>query len=119
MPIYQSREAVAVFADPDALEAAVTALGIAGFDRAAISVLGAADKVRERIGRIYETVREIEDDPRVPRAAFISRGSRLEGAITATAAHLRTGSILGPTWLRLAPGLALGSVAGSRLAHHP
>ena len=39
--LYQSREAVAVFADSDALEAAVTALEIAGFDRAAISVPGA------------------------------------------------------------------------------
>ena len=36
---------------------------------------------------------------------------------SATVAHLRKGGILAPTWLRLAPGLALGSVAGSRLAH--
>jgi len=36
---------------------------------------------------------------------------------SATVAHLRKGGILGPTWLRLAPGLALGSVVGSRLAH--
>ena len=114
--IYQSREAVAVFADPDALEAAVTALEIAGFDRAAISVLGAAEKVRERIGRIYETVREIEDDPRVPRAAFISRGSRLEGAAAAVIAPFYLGGLTGAAAIVAAGGALAAAIAGTILA---
>jgi len=114
--IYQSREAVAVFADPDALESAVTALEIAGFDRAAISVLGAAEKVRERIGRIYETVREIEDDPRVPRAAFISRGSRLEGAAAAVIAPFYLGGLTGAAAIVAAGGALAAAIAGTILA---
>lgn len=114
--IYDSREAVGVFADPDALEAAVTALESAGFDRAAISVLGAASKVRDRIGRLYETVREIEDDPRVPRAAFISRGSRLEGAAAAVVAPFYLGGLTGAAAIVASGGALATAIAGTILA---
>lgn len=113
--LYQSCEGVAVFPDSDRLEAAVTALEIAGFDRAAISVLGAADKVRERIGRIYETMRQIEDDPRVPRAAFISRGSRLEGAAAAVVTPFYLGGLTGAAAIVASGGALAAAIAGTIL----
>lgn len=114
--IYQSREAVGVFADPDALEAAVTALESAGFDRAAISVLGAVGKARDRIGRLYETVREIEDDPRAPRAAFVSHGSRLEGAAAAVVAPFYLGGLTGAAAIVASGGALAAAIAGTILA---
>jgi hypothetical protein len=42
---YRATEVVGVFATPDALELAVDDLGIAGFDRAGISVLATDAKV--------------------------------------------------------------------------
>ena len=113
---YRSREAVAVFADGDALEAAVTALGIAGFDRAAISVLGAEDKVRARIGRVYAAVAEIEDDPRAPRAAFVSRGTRLEGEAAAVVVPFYLGGLAGAAAVVASGGALAAAIAGTILA---
>ena len=113
--IYQSREAVAVFADADALEAAVSALEVAGFDRAAISVLGSANKLRERIGRLYDTVRQIEDDARVPRAGFVSRGSRIEGAAAAVVAPFYLGGLAGAAAIVASGGVLAAAIAGTIL----
>ncbi len=70
---YWVKEAVGVFRDPDALEAAVDALEVSGFDRAAMSVLATDAKATEQVERFYRTVREIEDSGRVPRGALVSR----------------------------------------------
>jgi hypothetical protein len=69
-----SREVVGVFADPVALERAVTELEMAGFDPAAISVLGSDGEIRKRVG-LYRSVAEIEDDARSPRIFHYCRGS--------------------------------------------
>lgn len=93
--VYLVREAVAVFPDADALEAAVNDLQIAGFNRAGISVLGSAASVRERIGHLYRSVGEIEDDGHAPRSAFVSRGSRLEAEAAAITLPLFIGGLAG------------------------
>ena len=73
------REAVAVFPDAAALQAAVDDLLVAGFDRAHLSLMANGRRVAEALGRPYAGVREIEDDPEVPRIAWFGRDSRTEG----------------------------------------
>ena len=92
---YTSREAVGVFDTADALEAAVDELQISGFNRAAISVLASDRTVRDRLGKLYGSVAEIEDDPRVPQAAFVSKDSRVEGEAATVGVPLFIGGIAG------------------------
>ena len=68
---YWTKEAVGVFANPDALEAAVDELEVSGFDRAAISVLATDSKAREHLDRFYRSIGEVEDSGVVARANFM------------------------------------------------
>jgi hypothetical protein len=92
---YKAREAVGVFDSAEALEAAVDELEISGFDRAAISVLASDAVVRDRLGGLYRSVTEIEDDPRAPLAAYSSRDSRIEAESAAVGAPMFIGGIAG------------------------
>jgi hypothetical protein len=120
---YRTREAVGVFADADALEAAVNDLESSGFDRASISVLGSDSEVRNRVGRLYRNVLEIEDDPRAPRTSFVSSARRLAGETAAVVFPLYIGGLAGLAAvvasggaLALAVGVAIiGSAAGASL----
>jgi hypothetical protein len=80
---YQVREVVGVFADFEMLEATVDELEVAGFDRSKIATLATDERIKERVGRLYRTVGEIEDDGQTPRAAFVSKDSRIEGEAAA------------------------------------
>jgi hypothetical protein len=71
---YEVREVVGVLADFETLEAMVDELEVAGFDRSMISTLATDERIKERVGRLYRTVGEIEDDGQAPRAAFVSKG---------------------------------------------
>lgn len=72
------REAVGVFADARSLEAAVDDLEAGGFDRSEISLLASQRAVEEKLGTIYFKVADLEDDPKVPRAAYVSNESIVE-----------------------------------------
>ena len=129
-----AREAVGVFPDPDALEAAVDALEVSGFDRAAISVLPTDEKAREQVARFYRTIKDVEDGGRTPRAAFVSKDSRTEGeaavfgvpiymgGLAGAAAVAATGGALafaiGVTILGSAAGAGLGAILAAAIAHH-
>jgi hypothetical protein len=67
------REAAGVFRSPSALEAAVEALLLAGFDRADIDVLTDADAVRRKLRSLHIAAEDLTDAPHVPRRAFIAR----------------------------------------------
>ena len=110
---YWVREAVGVFADPDALFAAIEELELAGFDRSAISVLASDAKVKERIGRLYRTAAEAEDDGRMPRAAFVSPDSRAEGAGAAVAVPLYLAGIAGAFVVAASGGTLAAAVAAA------
>ncbi|MDE2583566.1 MAG: hypothetical protein KGL52_18170 [Rhodospirillales bacterium] len=120
---YRSREAVGVFPDADALEAAVDQLEISGFDRARISVLGTAGARAGAVGGFYRSVAEIEDSANAPRAAFVSRGSRLEGEAAAVAVPFYLGGLAGAAAVAASGGALavaiaatiLGSAAGAGL----
>ena len=68
-------EAVAVFDEVRALDAAVEALRRAGFRKSDISLLATEDAVARKLGHRYERVEELEDDPNAPRTAYRTRAS--------------------------------------------
>jgi hypothetical protein len=72
------REVAAVFDDENSLDQAVYALETRGFDRAAFSLLASEEAVAKKLGHRYRQVKEVEDEPNVPRDTFFSRISRLE-----------------------------------------
>jgi hypothetical protein len=116
---YETREAVGVFDSAEALEAAVDKLEISGFDRAAISVLASDAVVRDRLGALYKSAADIEDDPRAPLAAFTSSDSILEAKSAAVGAPMFIGGIAGGL-AAIASGGALalafaGAVAGGAI----
>jgi hypothetical protein len=131
---YPAREVVGVFSNPDALEAAVDELAIAGFDRAAISILATDPKAREQIDRFYRGVRDIEDSGRAPVEAFVSRHSLSEakaaivgiplyiGGFAGAAGVAATGGALAlaiaATLGGAAAGAGLGALLAVAIAHH-
>ena len=67
------REATGVFRARGDLEAAVSALLLAGFDRADIDILADAETVRQRLRTTYVAREEMADVPYAPRRAFMAR----------------------------------------------
>ena len=94
------REAVAVFEDVSALEAAVEELHAAGFAEAEISLLAGDDAVERKLGHVYQRVEELEDEPRAPRTAFVSskhlgeRENRLLGSLTVLPTVIAAGTVV-------------------------
>jgi hypothetical protein len=118
---YSAREAVGVFDNVDVLEAAVDELEISGFDRAAISVLASDKKVTDCLGKLYASVTEIEDDPRAPQIAFVSKNSRIEAEAATIGVPLFIGGIAGglafvPSGGTIAAGAVGGGIGGLRSA---
>jgi hypothetical protein len=76
-------EAVAIFDDAETLESAIDELLSSGFDRADLSLLASEHAVEEKLGHIYRKVRELEDNPSVPRTAYVSTEAigEAEGAL--------------------------------------
>ena len=105
------REVVGVFDARARLESTVEQLGIAGIDRAALSVLGTAGpRPREpRKDGDYASPRsvlDISDDPTTPTTAFVSDISLSEARGMATAVPLMIGGF-GAAWAVAAAGGAL------------
>ena len=67
------REVAAIFHSHEALEAAVEALLLAGFDRADIDRLADLDEVRKRLGPVYVAHEELADVAQAPRQPVIMR----------------------------------------------
>jgi len=79
------REVAALFDDEDELDDVVQELQIVGFDRAEISVMPSRNVVERIIGHELRTVGEVAENPHVPRAVPVDRGSLLiaQGALIA------------------------------------
>ena len=117
------REVVAVFDDAETLDAAVFALETRGFDRAAFSLLASEEAVAQKLGHRYQQVREVEDDPKVPRETFFSLVSRLEAeflpapALASVGALMLAGIGTGlPALIAAGSGALIGAALG-RLIH--
>lgn len=54
------------------MQEAIGDLLTAGFDRAEVSLLAGADAVELKLGHAFRKVEELEDDPSVPRDAYVS-----------------------------------------------
>ncbi|MDJ0896451.1 MAG: hypothetical protein QNJ92_15000 [Alphaproteobacteria bacterium] len=99
-------EAVGVFKDATSLEAAIDELLSSGFDRAELSLLAGEDVVQQKLGHMYDKVKELEDDPSVPRVAYVPTesiggfeggligGLMYVGAVAAVGAVVATGGAL-------------------------
>lgn len=128
------REAIGVFRDPASFEAAIDALEVSGFSRAAMSVLATDAKSMEQVGRFYRSIKDIEDGGRVARGAFVSRDSRIEGEAAAVGIPLYIGGFagaaavaasggalalaIGATIAGAAVGAGLGAILAAAIAHH-
>jgi hypothetical protein len=116
------REVTGVFHSYEALDAAVEALLIAGFDRSDIDRMASIDKVREKIGDIYVASEELADVPLVPRQPVVLAREAaviymLVGSVAGGAAGLGTAlaaavSDMTPVTSVVA-GLAAAAVAGT------
>lgn len=121
-------EAVGVFDSFDALQAAFYDLRMVGFSRYDISLLGDEDVLKEKLGKSYWNAADLEDDPRAPRAAFVSEEAvgELEGAIAggffflgsyiAMAAMLTPVSTVAASIAAIAIGGSPAAVIGALLA---
>jgi hypothetical protein len=122
------REAVGIFHDWAHLQAAVDELMAHGFDRSEISLLAGEKTVEQKLGHVYEKVKDLEDDANAPRVAFVGRDSLTEakaftvtglgylGAVAATGAIVASG---GSMALLIGGAAALGGggmLLGSWLA---
>ena len=72
-PSYAVREVVGIFGSGDKLEAAVESLEAAGFRREDISMMASHEAVIENLSHRFEAIKCMEDDPRVPQAAFVAK----------------------------------------------
>lgn len=123
------REAVGVFHDAATLEDAVDELMVAGFDRAEISLLASEKAVIDKLGHLYQKVGELEDDPKVARAAYVERDSVVEadagligglayvGALAAVGTVVASGGTLGVAILGATLGGGGGGLLGSIISH--
>jgi hypothetical protein len=92
-PKHIYREAVGVFHHWSNLQGAVDELMLNGFDRAEISMLAGEKAVEEKLGHVYRRVSELEDDPEVPRVAFVGNDSLTEGKASAIGALGYVGAV--------------------------
>ena len=127
-PTATIREAVGVFHDPDKLQEAIDELLSYGFDRAELSLLAGEHAVEEKLGHRYRKVAELEDDPGVPRTAYVSLESIADaeggligglmyiGAVVAGGAVVASGGTLAGAFLAAAMAGSAGGLFGSALA---
>lgn len=101
------REAVGVFHDADSFQNAVEDLMSAGFDRSELSLLAGAQAIEEKLGHAYHKIQDLEDDPSVPRAAYVGNHSLAIG---------RTGVIGGLAYVGAMVGVGAMVASGGSLA---
>jgi len=121
-------EAVGVFDNAEAMQAAIYDLRLQGFSRADISVLGGKKAMEEKLGSVYWRAADLEDNPDAPRATFVSEEAigELEGMIAggflflgsyiAMAAMLTPLSTLAASIAAIAIGGGPAGVIGALLA---
>ena len=108
-------EAVGVFDTFEDQQAAFYDLRAVGFHHSDISLLGTEEALTDKLGKAYWRAPELEDDPRAPRASFVSEEAigELEGAI---AAMLGPASTLAASIAAIAIGGSPAAVIGTLLA---
>ena len=114
------REAVAVFGTAQPLQNAIDELLSSGFHRAELGLLAREADVVSKLGHKYRKSSELEDDPSVPRAAYVSTEAigDGQGAVIGALMYVGAGLLMGPvaaaggTLAAVAAAAALGGGAG-------
>ena len=109
---YLAREVVGVFSTPLELDGAVEQLGLAGVDRAAISVPEVGVEPSTRMDAPCSSACGMGDDPALRRASFVSQAARSQGGVAAIAVPLLVGGF-GGAWAVAAGGGALVAAVGA------
>jgi len=121
-------EAVGVFDTIETQQAAFYDLRSVGFHHSDISLLGSQEALEEKLGKAYWRSSDLEDDPKAPRAHFVSEEAigELEGAIAggfffvgsaiAMTAMLTPASTLAASIAAVAIGGSPAAVIGTLLA---
>ncbi len=109
-------EAVAVFHDAYAFQAAIDELLMRGFDHAELSVLASERAVRDKLGHDYTSTTDLEDDPDVPKVDYVPDESvgNAQGGIIAMAAYFP--AVIGSLAVAASGGTLLGAVAVAAIA---
>jgi hypothetical protein len=109
-------EAVAVFDEVGALDAAVEDLLAAGFKKADMSLLASEDAVGKKLGHRYERVEEMEDEPHAPRIAYRTRASigESDDVIIGTLTYLPT--VVAAGTVVASEGIVAAAVTGTAIA---
>jgi hypothetical protein len=92
------REAVAVFDTAQTLQNAIDELLSSGFHRAELSLLAREAEVVAKLGHRYRKPSELEDNPTVPRAAYVSTEAigDGQGALIGALFYVGAGLLMGP-----------------------
>jgi hypothetical protein len=121
-------EAVAVFEDPERMQAAIDELLNSGFDQADLSLLASDQAVEQKLGHLYERVQDLEDAADAPRKEYVSTAARGDaqggligglmyvGALAAAGAVFASGGTLGIALAGAAAAGGAGGAAGAVLA---
>ncbi len=109
-------DAVAYFESEKDLEAAIDELLTNGFSRSDLSLLAGEKTIKEKLGRHYRSVKEMEDSKFAPHVAYVSRESigDAEGAVIGAPMYL--GGVLGAGGVIAAGGpisIALAAAASA------
>jgi hypothetical protein len=110
------REAVGVFHERDAFETAVDELLSAGFDRAEVSLLAGEHAVEDKLGHAYQKVQELEDDPAVPRAAYVGNHSLAEAKTGVIGGLAYIGAMAGAGAVVASGGVVAAAIAAAAVA---
>jgi hypothetical protein len=114
-------EAVGVFDRFEDLQQAYYDLRTVGFSRHDLSLLGKEEVLKEKLGKSYWRAEELEDDPRAPRAAFVSEDAigALEGSLAGgflyVGSMIALGAMLTPA-STLAASIAAVAIGGTPAA---
>ena len=111
-----SREAVGTFHDEKSLRSAADALMISGFDRSYLSLLASDRTVDQKLGRHYQRIAELEDDPDVPTQAYVGTDSRVEGQAALVGGFVYVGAIASIGAVVASGGAATLALIGAVLA---
>jgi hypothetical protein len=110
------REAVGVLHDRDSFQNAVEDLMSAGFDRAELSLLAGEQAVADKLGHAYRRVQELEDEPTVPRAAYVENHSLAEGRTGVIGGLAYIGAVVGAGAVVASGGTLAAAVAAAAIA---
>jgi hypothetical protein len=109
--VIEAPEAVGVFKNQESFQKAFYDLRMVGFSRYDLSVLGSEEALKEKFGDAYLRAKDMEDNPHVPRAAFVSEEAtgEMEGVIIG-------GAFFIPSYIAMAAMAAAGGAATATAA---